>query len=253
MNCLEARPLLDALVDGELPTEQAQLVQTHLVHCPACEQHAALLHTLLARLADDSLYQHAPVSLPGRVEAALDAPPPPSFLYYDLSPRMICIICSVLVLLSAGVWWAMQPDDNPRHKLSLAQQSLHAHQQAFQANRTTDFESSNAQAIHQWIKQKTSYVVSVKDLADKGYHLRGVRLEKTSKNTIPVVVYALDGQNIELYLWPIQCSSSLDSCHSPAYGVQLAGWADGEGFTRWAVSTLPQQRIDDFAQNAAKK
>ncbi len=55
--CRSVRSLLETFVDGELPTEQTLVVQTHLDDCPRCEAHALFLQSFkgsLRNVVEDS-------------------------------------------------------------------------------------------------------------------------------------------------------------------------------------------------------
>ena len=41
MTCDDARPALEALVDGELAREDERVLRDHLASCSACERHLA--------------------------------------------------------------------------------------------------------------------------------------------------------------------------------------------------------------------
>jgi len=62
MKCFEARKLLDARLDGELPSVVAGEVDRHLRHCPGCEAEAAELSRLMDWL-DAMPSVRAPASL----------------------------------------------------------------------------------------------------------------------------------------------------------------------------------------------
>jgi anti-sigma factor RsiW len=72
MDCNEARPLLDANADHELPAPDARRVQQHIERCDACRRESENLRALSGalRAAD---YHRAPQSLRARIVAGLPA------------------------------------------------------------------------------------------------------------------------------------------------------------------------------------
>jgi anti-sigma factor RsiW len=72
MNCNEARPLLDANADHELPAPDARRVQQHIESCDACRRESENLRALSQALRA-APYQRAPQSLRARIVAGLPA------------------------------------------------------------------------------------------------------------------------------------------------------------------------------------
>ncbi len=70
MDCNEARPLLDANADHELPAPDAQRVQQHIESCDACRRESENLHALSESLRAQP-YHRAPDALRARILAAL--------------------------------------------------------------------------------------------------------------------------------------------------------------------------------------
>ncbi|CAE6833740.1 anti-sigma factor family protein [Paraburkholderia haematera] len=70
MDCNEARPLLDANADHELPAPDAQRVQQHIESCDACRRESENLHALSESLRA-APYHRAPASLQARIVAGL--------------------------------------------------------------------------------------------------------------------------------------------------------------------------------------
>ncbi|ASL42460.1 hypothetical protein bAD24_I03145 [Burkholderia sp. AD24] len=72
MDCNEARPLLDANADHELPAPDARRVQQHIESCDACRRESENLGTLRGALRA-ATYHRAPQSLRARILAGLPA------------------------------------------------------------------------------------------------------------------------------------------------------------------------------------
>lgn len=72
MDCKEARPLLDANADHELPAPEAQRIQQHIESCDACRRESDNLRTLSGALRATP-YHRAPHSLRARIIAGLPA------------------------------------------------------------------------------------------------------------------------------------------------------------------------------------
>ncbi|WP_144143308.1 anti-sigma factor family protein [Paraburkholderia sp. BCC1884] len=72
MDCNEARPLLDANADHELPAPDAQRVQQHIESCDACRRESDNLRALSGVLRT-APYHRAPASLRERIMAGLPA------------------------------------------------------------------------------------------------------------------------------------------------------------------------------------
>lgn len=72
MDCNEARPLLDANADHELPAPDAQRVQQHIESCETCRRESDNLRALSSALRA-APYHRAPQSLRDRIIAGLPA------------------------------------------------------------------------------------------------------------------------------------------------------------------------------------
>ncbi|KAA1005597.1 anti-sigma factor [Paraburkholderia panacisoli] len=72
MDCNEARPLLDANADHELPAPDARRVQQHIESCDACRRESESLRALSGALRA-APYHRAPQSLRARIVAGLPA------------------------------------------------------------------------------------------------------------------------------------------------------------------------------------
>ncbi|HEY2608951.1 zf-HC2 domain-containing protein [Paraburkholderia sp. RL18-103-BIB-C] len=72
MDCNEARPLLDANADHELPAPDARRVQQHIESCDACRRDSESLRALSGALRA-APYHRAPQSLRARIVAGLPA------------------------------------------------------------------------------------------------------------------------------------------------------------------------------------
>ncbi|NYH19608.1 zf-HC2 domain-containing protein [Paraburkholderia bryophila] len=72
MDCNEARPLLDANADHELPAPDARRVQQHIESCEACRRESENLGALRGALRA-ATYHRAPQSLRARILAGLPA------------------------------------------------------------------------------------------------------------------------------------------------------------------------------------
>jgi anti-sigma factor RsiW len=70
MDCKEARPLLDANADHELPAPEARRVQQHIESCDACRRESENLRALSGALRA-APYHRAPQSLRDRIAAGL--------------------------------------------------------------------------------------------------------------------------------------------------------------------------------------
>ena len=70
MDCNEARPLLDANADHELPAPDARRVQQHIESCDDCRRASDNLRALSGALRA-APYHRAPQSLRARIVAGL--------------------------------------------------------------------------------------------------------------------------------------------------------------------------------------
>jgi len=72
MKCLESVPLLNAYLDGELPVDQAEVLDEHLRECTACREQLAAFRDISAKLGDFAS-EKAPAELHAKVLDAIAA------------------------------------------------------------------------------------------------------------------------------------------------------------------------------------
>ena len=253
MNCHLAATLLDAYVDGELAATEHQRVQAHVQSCSPCAQKVTELSSLHTALTSGKLYHSPPGTLRGRVETALAAAPlSTSVLSQPISLSTAIIISVGFVLLAGGVWLSWPLLFSRKH-LTIAEHTLKSYQRAVQSGNQISYSTSSAQLAHRWIKAQTRQEIEVRDLTRHGFVLQGARVEHFESNSIPVLVYAREGQSIDLYYWPMSCGTALRCFDIPATGCHLTGWLDASGVTCWAVSELPENRLKEFVGAASGK
>jgi anti-sigma factor (TIGR02949 family) len=73
MDCNDARPLIDANVDRELPPPDSYALQQHIDGCAACQRESDAVRALSAAVRNAAQYHRAPQALRARIIGALPA------------------------------------------------------------------------------------------------------------------------------------------------------------------------------------
>jgi anti-sigma factor RsiW len=255
MTCAQCRELLDAYIDGELPSEDMAAVREHITSCPECaNEHASLVATS-RRIGETLVKYEAPDVLKARIRVALAQPGP---LAPD-APSVTTIPARRRALGGIGVAWASSiltfalvrgaaPDR------SLADEVVSSHIRALMPGHLTDVASTNQHNVKPWFNGRVDLSPPVPSLDSIGFPLIGGRLDYVQQRAVPVVVYGRRQHLIDVYAWPdTRERGGTGMSESARNGYNVIEWHIN-GLSLEAVSDLNRPELEQFVKafNAAR-
>jgi anti-sigma factor (TIGR02949 family) len=239
MSCDDYNDQLNALLDGELPPQQAAALAAHLAGCPGCTKSLAELAALRAGLAQLLPEADAPAELQARIEALLRADDSNvvEITAFKARPRWqsdrswrpnragwiataaAVAACLMLTPLPLLLHHSETPDLMSVHDAALRSASL----------------TSNATVAAPTVP---------------GFALTANHMDVVAGHVAQVAVYTRAGKTVILCIWPAN--------GEPAHGVKTADyrgmainyWNDGD-HEYWAASVSPNADLKDFVAGLA--
>lgn len=223
MTCDQARDLISAYQDGELPADRQEDMERHLDGCADC---SAILGRNL-RLSE-AIRSQAPVYA---VPAGLVATPRrPALAWRPFAAGL----SAGLAVAAALFWFTMHA---PR---DLSAELVGDHVRSLMATHLIDVASSDRHTVKPWFLGKVDFAPTVPDLAASGYPLLGGRLDYVARHPVAALVYAKQKHIINVFVMPDRESASTD-----LNGYSILHWRVGDlGY--WAVSDIPREDLAAF-------
>ncbi|HTQ08762.1 MAG TPA: anti-sigma factor [Fimbriimonadaceae bacterium] len=229
MICDEARILLSAYQDGELPPERREAIEQHLKACPAC---AATLGRSL-RLGD-AIRAHAPsYRAPESLWNALSPATSPRFWRPFAAGLAIGLAGVLAVFLLLG---RPAPRDFTADLVS-------DHVRSLMASHLIDVQSTDRHTVKPWFLGKLDFSPAVPDLSADGFPLVGGRLDYVGRHPAAALVYRRAKHVINVFVLPARADfvggHDLDGYH-------VRRWRIGD-LDYWAVSDVEPAQLQEFA------
>ena len=243
MSCDEARPLLHALLDGELDAGGTREMEEHVASCSRCAAELRQFREMRQAMAGADLGFAAPAALRSRIEAKLT---PPAARIAVASRRFMLQGFALGTALSAaavaGVVFVMLRSDPDDRVLGDAVQ---AHLRSLQPGHLTDVPSGDRQTVTPWFGGKLAVAPPVADLAAQGFSLVGGRLDTIDGKPVAAIVYRRRVHVINLFV-AVAASADHSAVRSETVqGFNTQRWSD-RGFSFIAISDLGADELREF-------
>lgn len=210
MDCNEARELLGADVDRELPAPDALRIQRHVDACDACRRERDRI-VALSQAVRQADYHRAPDALRARIIAGLPA-----------------------------------AQDTPRAATDRTVDELVAsHVRAGLSARDIDVISTDRHTVKPWFNGRLDYAPPVEDLAASGFPLAGGRLDYVGQRRVAVLVYRYRQHVIDVYVRPSAEGGQAAPYATVSQGYAVDRW-DAAGMTWWAVTDAEPSALAAF-------
>ncbi|HZZ01680.1 anti-sigma factor [Paraburkholderia sp.] len=285
MDCNEARPLLDANADHELPAPDAQRVQQHIDSCDACRHESENLHALSASLRAQP-YHRAPDALRARILAALPegdtaAHEPIEAARGATQPRpkrsrlgdwlnswrrpqgamglsgggvgtaatigQGWLVALVVALGAAAVGVTMSLH-RPAQVGPFADELVESHVRAQMSGHDIDVISTDRHTVKPWFNGRIDYSPPVEDLAANGFPLEGGRLDYIAHQRVAVLVYRYQKHVIDVYVFPEARSGNAG--REAVAGPSVAQTREGYSLAHWSAQGMTWWAVTDAAPDA---
>lgn len=247
MRCIEAEPLLNAYLDGELDLPSCVNIERHLAECRACQAQYASLERLRDEIAAADLRYEPGPELERRIEAAF-APPAsaparrPAWQIASLAAAAVAAAVLIAVIVPAGM-----RTGGPATEREI----LDSHLRSLMANHLVDVPSSDRHTVKPWFQGKTSFSPPALDLSAQGFNLIGGRLDIVRGQPAAAVVYKRRDHVINLFVFEGAGSAAGVSEHEMD-GYHLVRWTQG-GLRYCAVSDLNPTELRAFAEEFRRR
>jgi anti-sigma factor RsiW len=287
MDCNEARPLLDASADHELPAPDALRVQQHIDNCDACRRESEGLHALSQTLRA-APYHRAPESLRARIVGALPSTQDagadaireerrPTTAAAGAGRRRWLVwldgwrrpqdgwgglgvaagsnrvmtrggLAALAVALCAVTAGVTLSLHKPAAVAPFADELVESHVRAQMSGHDIDVISTDRHTVKPWFNGRLDYTPPVEDLAASGFALEGGRLDYLAHQRVAVLVYRYQKHVIDVYVFP-QTSPAAASLRTGGTDAQTVS-REGFSMSRWNAEGMTWWAITDAAPDA---
>ena len=244
MTCFSLRPMIEALVDGELDASQQLRILEHLEGCPSCSGEHERLRTLQTDVRASATYFRAPDYLRQRV---IDNPCPAKVQPLHAPPArrtfawMLFAAASVVLAISLGTNLVLLRSHRSETQL-VAQEVLSGHMRSLLGSHLFDVISSDGHTVKPWFAGKLDFSPNVKDLASQGFPLSGGRVDYLAGRPVAALVFRRGQHVINLFTWPSARSENMETTQA---GYNLVEWTEN-GMAYWAASDLNLAELKQF-------
>lgn len=255
MHCQESRTILGAYLDGEIELMRSVELEEHLTGCPECRRDLEAQRSLEGLLRNPGLRYAAPAGLKESIRASLSQPRPaePEPLRPEVVTRppraaasrwwpvvqwgAVAALC--VVLAGATLFWFRGQGEQ-----KLAEQVVDNHIRSLMAGHLADVATSDQHQVKPWFAGKVSFSPSVPDYVDKGFALKGGRLDYMENQTVAALIYQRRAHIINVFIYP--SSENRKPVSEQLRGYNLIHWA-GSGMEYWLVSDLNAAELQELA------
>jgi anti-sigma factor RsiW len=242
MTCDEARPLLNARMDGELDAVLRAAVDAHVKTCVFCTEDAQTLEKVTAAIRAEISRNPAPPHLRDNIRFALRGADyverkEPSGRW---KPWVVAAAAAVLVAALGSAPFLVNARN---HRQALAQELLSAHERAL-VGREVDVISTDRHTVKPWFNGKVPFSPPVADLADQGFPLEGGRVDYAGGRPVAALVYRRRLHRIDVFIWP--AGDATPPARFESNGYHEIFWQKN-GFAFTCVSDLNGAELASFA------
>ncbi|HEY1300036.1 MAG TPA: anti-sigma factor [Stellaceae bacterium] len=241
MECEEARPRLDAYLDGELGAAERASLREHIAGCHECGPEAAALERLRAGIRAAAPVYRAPPELHTQIRAALRRERIQAAAPSWRAPGWLAYAASILIAVAVGSGGTYVLTGE-RQENAIANEVIDSHLRSLLAGHLTDVASSDKHTVKPWFAGRTELSPPGVDLAAQGFPLIGGRLDLVAGEPVPALVYRAGKHIINVFVLPEQKGDFGKTVRRGGY--TLHHWTAG-GLGYWAVSDAAP---DEFAK-----
>lgn len=254
MICKDVPDLVQSYADGELDSDQADTLETHLRDCAECtrlvETQRQWRRTVRAGMthftAPDRLRARLAVSLAEADEAVERG----AARRAGWRPLAMAASLALAVITSSGLTaYFTLPAEQDR----MVDSVVSGHVRSLMAGHLTDVPSSDQHTVKPWFHGRIDLAPPVDDLAAQGYPLIGGRLDYLDRQPAAALVYRHRQHPINLFVVaaPPAPAGSPDKPGGVASlserGYNVLHWTGG-GMEFWAVSDLDLGELKEFVR-----
>ena len=217
MKCEEARPGLEAYLDGELDRAAVDEIEAHLSTCAACRAELAALEQLRTALRSASRHR-APAELRARLADVAHSPVAEAPSRGALRGSWWAMAATLLLgMVLGGVFmgWRGGGRDTADAASLVARDLLASHLRALAAASPVDVVSEDRHTVKPWFAGRIGESPPVIDPKSEEFPLLGGRIDYVGERRTAVVVYGHRKHVIDVYV----------TAGVPGESLQMQGYA----------------------------
>src|SRR5215472_13866195 len=190
MTCQQVQDLLHGYIDGELDLLTNVEIERHFDECQTCALAREKQLELRSLIKDSAPYFQAPDLLARRVKNALREAKKAEVKPSLMPQRGLAVAAAVAILALSGllIWTVISSGKRSDANDLLAQEIVSSHVRSLMASHLTDVPSSDQHTVKPWFDGKLDFAPQVKDFADRGFPLRGGRLDYLNQRPVAALV-----------------------------------------------------------------
>lgn len=221
MNCDRYQVWLSGYHDGELGSEETELLETHLKTCADCTKQVQGLRVLSTGMKSAKRYDApaAGVKLPTRHH---------SFNFLSFAAGAVTV---------ASIWLPIWFADRAGQTNEFVQN----HVAALASGRVVQVVSNDRHNVKPWFAGKVSLAPRVLDLSTQGFTLVGGRVDHLQNLDVPTMEFKHGNHFLSLTVLPQSAR-----LNGEQRGFALRSWQES-GLTYVAVSDMDASEMDKFA------
>lgn len=238
MNCDEARPLLEAYLDGELDLVHSLAIEQHVESCAECRRRRDELQALSVQIRAKLPRDSAPADLRDRLRRSLKSESSPMTIQFPA--RWLAAAAAVAALIA---FFTLTKNAHLAGPNPLVAEAVANHVRSLLPGHLTDVESTDRHTVKPWIAQHIDYSPPVQDLAAAGFPLVGARMDYLGNRKVAALVYRCRQHVINVFVSPDSATGGEPMTSRDGFHVGV--W-HGAGMKFVVVSDLAEPELRAF-------